>query len=560
MTQHHDSFENEINPHSLFEHPIGRREFLRLSAGGVAVASGLSALSSVTALSKAEAAAAKKGGTIVLGWEADPDVLAPVAATAGNTIRAMYYLYEPLISEDVTVKAPTIPPLVPGLAKSWTISSDGIVYTFNLRENVKFHDGTPFNAEAVKFNFDSGMDEKHPYYSAGKRAVLGALLRWIDRVEMVDAMTIRIILKEPIGDMERLLAGLTIGMISPSAIKKYGVEKIGLNPVGTGPYRFVEREIGQKIVLEKNKDYWGPQPLIDRIIIRPIVEAAARDAALEAGEIDFNVVVSPDSIARFQRNPNITVQLGGPPHIWMWMMNNRDTPTKDKRVRQALNWGINREALVRDILKGSAEPAKGPIPPGHPAYTPELYPGYGYDPAKAKALLSEAGYPNGVRLKALIPASGSGMMVPIAINEFLQANVKQVGVDVEFEVVEWATFLATSRKGMTPDHSIHNSSWSTNTFYWIEQMWHTKQQPPGGNNRGWHSDPKIDELLDKGRVEVSEEKRLGYYREAGKLLWENAPWVFVVHDLLPRAHASRLKGWVAPASWYIDLSKAYFEA
>ena len=543
---------------------LSRRELLRygiVGTGAALTAPLWSRLALAGPASAAPAVQPKKGGTMVIAWEADPGVLVPGLSTGGATVRALVLMYDSLVHEDYTKSANDVdtPPLVPGLAERWTISSDGMTYTFTLRRGAKFHDGTEVDAEAIKFNFDRALDEKHPHFDATLRSINLSLVGYhvIRDTRVVDKYTFQMTLREPFPSMVRNLATRTTGIVSPTAMRRMGNDRFALNPVGSGPFKFVEQERGVKAVLERNPDYWGGAPLLDRVVIRPIIEASSRVAALMAGEVDLMVVIPPDSVHQLRFNRSVTVAFAGPPHIWFWMLNNRATQTRDKRVRQAMNLAINREGLAKDIMRNTATVAKGPFPPGNPGYDRGNVPGYPYDPARARRLLAEAGFPNGFEMRAFYPASGTGMMVPTPMNEYIQANLRDVGIRVSFEVMEFGAFIARARLGLDDQTAALQTSWSSSDPFWLETMFHSDLHPPRGNVRTWYKNPEVDRLLDQARRELNDQRRLQLYRQAEKIIFDDAPWLFVVHDRSPIAYRAKVQNFVAPPSWSFDLRNVW---
>ncbi len=540
---------------------LTRRDLLRYGATGAGALLTAPVWTRLAAAGPHPVLEPKKGGTLVIAWEADPGVLVPGLSTGGATVRALVLLYDSLVHEDLTKPAGQVdsPPITPGLAERWTISPDGMTYTFFLRRGVKFHDGTEVDAEAVKFNFDRAIDERHPFFDATLRSINFSLVgyRVIKETRVADRYTFQLVLSEPFPSLLRNLATRTTGIVSPTAMRRLGKDRFALAPVGSGPFKFIEQERGVKVVLERNPDYWGGAPLLDRVVIRPIVEAASRVAALVAGEVDVMVVIPPDSVHQLRFNRSIQVAFAGPPHIWFWMLNCRATPTKDKRVRQAMNYAVNREGLVKDILRNTATVAKGPFPPGNPGYAKDNVAGYTYDPARARRLLAEAGFPNGFEMKCFYPASGTGMMVPTPMNEYIQANLRDVGIRVSFEVLEFGAFIAKARLGLDDETSALQTSWSSNDPWWLESMFHSDLHPPKGNVRTWYKNPEVDRLLDQARRELNEARRLQLYRQAEKLITDDAPWIFVCHDRSPIAYRAKVQNFVAPPSWNFDLRQVW---
>jgi peptide/nickel transport system substrate-binding protein len=545
---------------------LSRREVLRIGVFGTGAALTVPFAPTWAMAGSAQTAPPvqpKKGGTLVVAWEADPGVLVPGLSTGGATVRALVLIYDGLVHQDLTKPASQVdtPPLIPGLAERWTISPDGLTYTFNLRRGAKFHDGTEFDADAAKFNFDRAMDEKHPFFDATLRSINFSLAgyRWIRETRVVDKYTFQMILQEPFPSMLGNLASRTAGMVSPAAMQRLGRERFAQAPVGSGPFKFVEQERGVKAVVERNPNYWGGAPLLDRVVIRPIIEPSSRVAALVAGEVDVMVVIPPDSVHQLRFNKNIIVAFAGPPHIWFWMLNCRATPTKDRRVRQAMNYAINRQGLTKEILRDTASVAKGAFPPGNPGFDRNNVQGYTYDPPRARRLLAEAGYQNGFEMRCFYPASGTGMMVPTPMNEYVQANLRDVGIRVQFEVMEFGAFIARARLGLDNETSALQTSWSSDDPFWLETMFDSELHPPKGNVRTWYKNEQVDRLLDQARREMNQPKRLQFYRQAEKMIVEDAPWVFVCNDRSPIAYRAKVQNFVAPPSWDFDLRTVWLK-
>jgi len=335
--------------------------------------------------------------------------------------------------------------LIPGLARTWDISKDGLIYTFNLRPNVTFHDGTPFNAEAVKFCYERQLNEDGPYYKTGTYPYVKGFLGNVQSIEVVNPLTVQIKLKAPLTPFLQYLAHQSLFIYSPDALKKYGKD-IVKNPMGTGPFKLETWEPGVKVVLARNDQYWGGAPKLRQAIYVPIIEAQARLAAIKTGEIDLTIDVPPDSLDSLRKDPNITVAEANSSAVWYVALNTRHPILKDKRVRQAMNLAINKEAIIRDILKGTAIVSTGPMSPVYGPFREEKTTQYPYDPAKAKALLKEAGYgPGQLKFKILAftePGESEGPQVAEALGIYY----KDVGVETEIEVLDWAKVRDMFRK------------------------------------------------------------------------------------------------------------------
>ena len=310
----------------------------------------------------AQDAAAEGGeGTLVWGMPAETDILDPHATGGWLTYDVTYQIFESFAKEDLTDPNAATPELIPALATSWEISEDGLEYTFYLREGVKFHDGTPFDAAVAKFNFDRFWNESSPHFYAKSKAFVAAHTRWIENVEVIDDMTIKVTLNAP--NYEWIRSGLqSYGqplMISPTAVETFGNEGIALNPIGTGPFKFVEREQGVKTVIERNPDYWGRKAKLDRVIFRPLEDPATRINALRTGEIDMTNTPPWDDIQDLvDEGFHLTIN-ENVPFIWFIHLNNRHPILQDVRVRRAMNMAVDRESLVREIFAGTGRAEYG---------------------------------------------------------------------------------------------------------------------------------------------------------------------------------------------------------
>jgi peptide/nickel transport system substrate-binding protein len=499
----------------------------------------------------------KDGGTLIVAMDAEADILDATSAGGWITWRVNRNMFDTLVMEDLTKEDVEMPPRIPGLAEEWNVSEDGLEWTFNLREGVTFHDGTPFNAEAVKWNIERMSDEDVPHYSAKAASCTASTWQNLESIEVVDDSTIKLYMDKPFGEFigTMLLGGCgNTAMMSPASWEKWG-DEVGEHPAGTGPFKFVERVRGEKIVLERWDDYWGAElggpyqaPHIDRLIFVPMPDAAARIAALEAGEVDMVWSPPPDSVP-VMVDKGFTLSVGPTPHLWYWNLNLREPCLDDVKVRQAINYAIDRESLAHDLLKDTVLPAYTIVAPGGPVYDPDYKP-YEYDLNQAKQLLAESSCPDGFTTKWLVPTGGSGNITPVPIAEWIQRDLSAIGVDVELETYEWQTYLGFWWKGIQEGEGAYMMSWGAVTPYFIDIAAHSKWFAPDGSNIGWYKNPDVDALLDQAMVEVDDESRYDLYIEANKLIAEDAAFVVVVHDSAPYLLSPRVKDFPhAPQEW-----------
>jgi peptide/nickel transport system substrate-binding protein len=470
--------------------------------------------------------AALGGDILVVALEAEPTSLDPHQVTDYNSLRATMPMFETL-----TQFAPGTTEIIPGLAESWETSPDGLTYTFHLRKDVTFHDGTPLTAEAVKFNIERQIDPHHPYHDTGVFAYAEFTFGMVESVTVVDDHTVQIRLKYTFAPFLRNMAMASAAIISPAAIKKYGAD-IAINPVGTGPFRFKEWVPGVRIVLERNDAYWGEPATLKGLVFRPIVNPQSRLAALEAGEVDFIVNPPPEDVERLRSDPRFKVVAELGQHTWWVALNCQRPPFDSVLVRQAVHYAIDKKAIVEGVLRNTGIVAINPLPPNVWSYTEDVKI-YDYNPQLAKQLLAQAGYPNGFTVEFWVPESGSGMQQPVEMATAIQAYLAQVGITAKIQTWEWGTYLD---KVFQPDYSqvaeMHEMSWimdngDPDDFLYI--LLSGEQWPPAGFNDAFYKNEKVDRLLAQARRELDQEKRKSLYIEAQKLICEDSPWVWIDH-------------------------------
>jgi peptide/nickel transport system substrate-binding protein len=480
-------------------------------------------------------ASAQPAGTLVVGLVAEPVNLDPPQVTDLNSNRVGRRIVETLVTfPDESTQ------VVPGLAESWTISKDGLQYTFKLRSGIKFHDGTPLNAEAVKFSIERQINPNHPASKLGKYPFANYFFGNVKAVEVLSDERVAFLLSEPRASFLAVLTAPAASIVSPTAVMKWGPDYPS-HPVGTGPFRFASWDRGQRVVLERNPSYWKYPVRIERVIYRPIVEDQARLTELLTGGLDLIVGVPADFVDQLEKNSKITLlkQVGA--HVWYLGMNNQKKPFDDKRVRQALNYAVNKDAIVNDVLKGTGSASKGPVLPGTWGADGALKP-YPYDPDRARKLLAEAGYPNGFTTTLWVPESGSGMQAPVAMSTVMQSNLKAVGINVSLQTMEWGAYLAKLR---TKEQELFALSWMAGTEdpdMVMYPLLHSSQWTPVGPNRALYKNARFDALLQQARLTTDQAKRAQLYKEAQRILVDDAPWVFVDHEIQIAALTKRVQG------------------
>lgn len=475
-------------------------------------------------------------GVLIVGQIAEPKSLDPATVTAVNDFRILMNLYDGLVRyKDGSLQ------VEPALATSWTINQDGRDYTFELRKGVHFHDGTPFNAQAVKFNFERMLDKKNPYHDTGPFP-LSFFFSTIDKIDTPNDHEVVFHLKQAYAPFLSNLAYPTGLMISPAAVKKYGKD-VGRHPVGTGPFEFKEWQSNAKVVLTANADYWDGKPKLKAVVFRPITDANTRLAEMLSGGLDVMSEVPADSLSSFRNQAGFKVLQQVGPHVWFLILNTKYGIFKDKRVREAVNYAVNKKALVEDVLQGTATVANGPTPPAFAwAYNDALKP-YPYDPAKARALLKAAGVKD-ANLVFYVTEGGSGMLDPVAMGTAIQADLAKVGLHAKIETYEWNTFLSKVNAGLHDKADMAEMAWMTNDPDTLPYLTLRSDAMPdkGGFNSGYYSNPEVDKLLEKARRSTNQAERARLYKKMQILVHDDAPWLFVGNWKQNAVASSRVKG------------------
>ena len=484
--------------------------------------------------------------TITYVQGADAATLDPQDMTDTASDDVIRHIYDNLVAFDAKLN------IKPSLAQSWETSPDGKTWTFHLRNDVKFHDGTPFNAKAVKANFDRVLMEKDPFL--GRVLRRRGLFTVISEVKVLDDYTVQLITKDPFGPMLPTLAHGAGGIVSFNATQKSGKD-FGSQPVGTGPFKFVEWVRGERIVVQKNPDYWGGVPKIDRIVFLTVKEDATRVAMLERGEGDVVLTIPPTEVARLKNNPAITMRVDDSVRVVYVGMNTQKKPFTDRLVRQALNYAVDKKAITDHILMGLATPMDSPMGPAW-GYVPGK--AYEYNPDKAKALLAQAGYPNGFETTLLTPQGH--YLMDSQVSEAVVGYLDKVGVKVKLQVMEWATYMnALSVPAKQANWDLFLLGWapSTGDADWaLRPNFATSMWPPEDND-ALYSNSTVDALLMKGMTSTDQNVRLNAYQQVQQLVFDDAPWIFLHVQKVVTGIRNRIAGVVVLATEIVLVKDAY---
>jgi peptide/nickel transport system substrate-binding protein len=481
----------------------------------------------------------KKGGTLVIGMEAEISSFDPAVMTGTSTFRPVSSMFDMLVNLYGAESS-----LKPDIAASWDVAADAQSVTMKMQPGMKFHDGTAVDAAAVVFSFERMLNTKDPNYF-GPYAFPPFFYPTYKSSTVVDPLTVKFELTQPDATFLSALAWNTASMVSPTAAKASGKD-FSSKPVGAGPFKFVSWDKNVKTTMARFDDYAGGAPLLDQIIWKPIVEEAARFNQLLSGEVDFIVSIDPQFVPQVQSNPDLQLIQGPSLHTWWVYLNTHEEHLKDKRVRQALNYGVNKDSLIKNILHDTAVSSRCWCWPNTWAYEPDVTQ-YPYDPAKAKDLLSQAGYANGFDLEYLVPESGSGMVAPKEIATAMQADLKKIGVNLKITTMEWISYLAATAKGLDDvngkQFGMSQESWMNpvdDPGLWVE--FESVAMPPGGGNVGYYENSQYADLLSKARTTIDQTQRATSYKQAQKLFADDAPWIFMFHSNFVTAARKNVQG------------------
>ncbi|UAY90519.1 glutathione ABC transporter substrate-binding protein GsiB [Pectobacterium polaris] len=425
--------------------------------------------------------------------------------------------------------------LVNVLADSYDVSPDGLTYTVKLHPDVKFHDGSAFNAAAVKVNLDraSNPDNRLKRYN---------LFKMIDKTEAVDDLTVKITLKTPFSAFVNNLAHPAAVMISPAALKQYGKE-IGFHPVGTGPYRFVAWNQTDFVKVEKFSGYWkAGLPKLDSITWRPVVDNNTRAALLQTGEAQFAYPIPFEQAKVLEKNDKLAL-VASPSILHRYIsMNVTQKPFDNPKVREALNYAINKEALIKVAFSGYATPAEGPLPSSID-YSVTYHP-WPYDPAKARELLKEAGYPDGFTTTLW---SSHNHSTAQKVLQFTQQQLAQVGVKVQVTAMDAGQRAAeVESKGVKETGvRLFYTGWSASTGeadWALSPLFATASWPPAQFNTAFYSNPQVDADLANALKTTDRAEKQKLYKDAQDKIWADAPWIFLATERLVSANSKKLTG------------------
>lgn len=477
-------------------------------------------LSLGTGLSTTRAAGEKDVLTVALGVE--PTSLDPhrTADLMGALVQGQIYNY--LFVHDKNMK------LLPELAESYKLSNDKKTWTITLRKGIKFHNGDDFNAASVKFSIERILD---PKTKSGR----ASFYEMIKSVTLIDDHTVAITTDQPFQPFISHLTYYPMAMLSPKAVAKYGND-YDHNPVGTGPFKFVEWTPGGRIVLERNENYWETKPKVGKIVFRFLREEPARTMLLETGEADFITQVSPRETQRLRANKNIDmVTVDSHFTAYLVLVNDQDEPFNNLAVRKALNYAINKDAIINSVLLGAARPYDSPLSPIGWGY--KKTGSYEYNPEKAKKLLADAGY-KGKKLKIELWTSVGRFTLDTEIAEVIQDQLKEVGIEADLQrKADWGAYLFGLSKGKNRMGMTQSGPVTGDADQGLYMVYHSK----GPTNRMKYYNKEVDSLLEKARETSDPKVRLDAYVKAQQIIFDDAPVVWLYYPKTIYGQSKKVK-------------------
>jgi peptide/nickel transport system substrate-binding protein len=466
-------------------------------------------------LGSATAGAQSRGKEIVVGLGAEPRTMLAVTIVDWTTNNMLEHIYDRLLDRDAKTFKPK-----PMLAESWRIVND-TTWEFKLRKGVKFHNGEPFTAQSVKATIDYALDPATKSHFAG-----AAYWGLVKEVQVVDDFTVRFITKQPWPNLVDSAASTNSLIMPAKALKELGPQKLAEKPIGTGPFRFVEWKRDERLVLDRNPDYWQGPADVSRVTFRFIPEFSARMAALLSGEIDIMKDVPPHAVEAVEKSGRATLRSTVSSRInYLALVTLKPGPMQDIRVRRAMNHAVDVDELIKQVLKGRASRMCGPLAPANVDYAPAEC--YKYDPARAQALFKEAGV-DPAKLQLTLDTPSGRYPLDKDVSLAIAAQLQRLGIKVNVVVNEWGTHLDKIKNRNTGDMfflgwgpALHGQG-TIQPLFLADQTYSSY-----GNNK------TIDEKIARAQTLMDPRARAAAYGELQRLLRDEAPWVFLwqQHDL-----------------------------
>ncbi len=526
----------------------------------------LALVAAAAAVALCSIAPAQAKGTLVYCSEGSPEGFQPQFFSTGTTFDAVSV---PMFNRLVQFEIGTTN-IVPALAESWTVSPDGKVVTFKLRRGVKFHSNAnfkptrEFNADDVLFSWARMADDNHPFHkiTAGQTYAYFddmGMKNIVDKVEKLDDYQVRFTLKRPeapfLADMAMDFASILSKDYFEAMMKKGTPNAADAYPIGTGPFEFVSYQKDATIRYKAFDQYWGGRPKIDNLIFSITRDATARYAKLKTGECHVMAFPKPADLAEMQKDPALTVLSKEGLNVGYIAFNVEKKPFDNKLVRQALNMAVNKDAILKAVYQGQGQVAKNPIPPILWSYNNNVK-DYAYDPAKAKEMLAQAGFPNGFEvdlwyLPVTRPYNPDGKRMA----ELVQADWEKIGVKTKLTTYEWAEYRKRSKGG---EHQVMMFGWSGDNGdpdNFFVPLLGCEAVKGGGNVARWCNKP-YEDLVIKAAQTPKQADRAKFYEQAQVIFKEEAPWITLAHSVRFDPVRKEVKGYKMDATAHHYFDKA----
>ncbi len=477
-------------------------------------------LNSSTALSNDKPT---KGGTLIYGRGADSVTLEPGKSDDLESCKVVENIYDGLVryKDDSTE-------VEPALADSWEASSDGLQWTFRLRKGVSFHDGSPFNADAVVFSFLRQIDPEYPHYRDDFKCA-SFTFQYVKKVEATDSTTVKITLEKPYAPFLQNMAMVYARIVSPAAAAKWGGE-FEKHPVGTGPFKFVEWTGGDRIVLEANRDYWGGVPHLDKLVYKSTLNNRDRVLELKTSAIDVMDGIGPENMGEIMRTGSIHLDIKPGLNVAYLAMNTEKKPFDQPGVRRAINHAINKQNLVKLIYRDLAIPAKNPMPPTLWGYADDIE-DYEYNLRKARELLSEAGFGNGLEATMWVMSTPRPYMPqPEELARMIKTNLAAAGIKINIVSLDWDSYLTRTSNG---EHEMCLIGWvgdngDPDNFLYV-LLDEDNAIKPKAENLSFFRNSGLHSVLLRAQHSADQSERAKLYQEAQRTIHREAPWVPLAH-------------------------------
>ena len=528
---------------------LSRRKLLQLTAVSTTLVMGLG----IPALSFADDADEKSryGKTLIIGQALEPTIYDPNRQYSYETYRVDKHIYESLVAEDLSVPAAKgTPPIIPGLATRWEINDDATVFTFHLRDGVKFHDGTAFDAEAVRFNVRRFTDPQFEYFDARSQATMAQVYHDLKAIEVVDPLTVRYTFNQPFPDFLRFLpqGNWVSGIFSPAALQKWGQDGLADHPTGTGPYRFVLRVRNDRTELVRNDGWWGKKPYMERLIFRPILDGSTGVSALQSGQVDILSRTPTDAVDLLSQS-GYTVHDSTEANKLFLGWNFANKYTSQLAVRQAVIKAINREELVKSLLNGHAVASYSILNRSNEAFLASQQ-DYAYDPEGAKKLLADAGFKPGEVSFTIITYDQNQPVI-----EWIQRDLSKVGITVKVVSQEWITY-SSHLANLADDTGLFTMEWGLISPQWLNVAWKNYVVSRG---KGEKVITGVAPLIAQASVTTDKPKALALWHQVNQQFQQQAAFVPLLELNRVFTTSPAVQGFNVPAQNFYDLTQVWLK-